>query len=476
MPDLLTIVIILLALSWMMGVYYAINALQHTRTAQGTTAWVISLLTIPFLAVPLYAVFGRNKFSGYRDSRRSVADATMEIAERAREQACDCQIPEDTELPLLRCLSRLERLPATIKNRFEILIDGNNGFDSIIAGIESAEKYVLAQFYIIRGDEIGRRFREALCNKAREGVPCYLLYDEIGCYEADDAVFDAYEAAGVNVTPFNPTDGRRHRYQLNFRNHRKIVVVDGKSCWIGGLNVGDEYLGNNPKFGPWRDTHARLDGPATLGAQLTFCMDWYWARSERLQLDWTPHPVDGGDVMALVFPSDPAGELEGTTLLFHQVIDEASERLWLTTPYFVPDPGIVAALQAAALRGVDVRIIYTEKSDHRLADLAAWTYLESLLAAGVRVFLYQGAMMHQKVILVDDHLATVGSANFDNRSFRLNFEVTLVAIGDSVVRQVEDMLRSDLERCREVTEDELQQQSAGFVIAARLARLTAPLL
>lgn len=463
-------------LSYVAGVACAAHALRQVRTAQGMIAWLMALLLIPFIAVPAYLVLGRSKFQGYLSSRASVEEATREVARMAREHACECVLDPDNEDPLFAGLSELARVPATRSNRVEVLINGDRAFRSLFEGIESAQDYILAMFYIIRCDGVGLKFKDALMERARAGVRVYLLYDEIGCFGLGDDYIDELRDAGVNVSAFNAVDGRRLRFQLNFRNHRKLVVVDGRSCWIGGINVGDEYLGLNPEFGEWRDTHARLDGPATLGAQLAFCMDWYWACEEDLDLDWTVHPVDGGDTEALVFPAVPAGHVEGATLMFMRVIMSARQRLWLTTPYFVPDPGIVTALQAAAVSGVDVRLIIPEVSDHPAADRAAWSYYESLMDCGVRVFFHRKGLMHQKVFLVDDELVGIGSKNFDNRSFRLNFELTLLAKGERVVRQVEEMLEKDLEDTRELRPEEVESQTTAFLMGARLCRLAAPIL
>ncbi|MCB1070007.1 MAG: cardiolipin synthase, partial [Kiritimatiellae bacterium] len=276
--------------------------------------------------------------------------------------------------------------------------------------------------------------------------------------------------------PFNTRQGESNRFQLNFRNHRKIVVVDGEVAYVGGLNVGDEYLGLDPKMSPWRDTHVEVRGPVVQGVQLSFAEDWYWAAGEVLSgLNWTPRAVEGGEVVALCLPSGPADRLETATLYFLSAINHAQRRIWVASPYFVPDEQIVSALQLAALRGVDVRILIPKNPDNLMVGLSAYSYLEELEAVGVRVFRYKPGFMHQKVMLVDDLAASVGTANFDNRSFRLNFEVSMILVDPQFARTVEAMLEADFARSEPAYASELTDASFPFRLAVKVSRLMAPL-
>jgi cardiolipin synthase len=252
--------------------------------------------------------------------------------------------------------------------------------------------------------------------------------------------------------------------------------VDGKTAWIGGHNVGDEYLGLNEKIGDWRDTHTRLQGPAVLGAELTFATDWLWATRSSLDIDWDFNGVGQGECEVMIFPSDPASEFEEAGLMYLQLIVDARQRIWIASPYFVPDRGIISALQLAALRGVDVRLIIPDEPDGHMVGMANWAFTKELLPAGVKVYRYQGGFMHQKVLLMDDDIAGIGTANFDNRSFRLNFEVTLLARNPDFTRQVSDMLEQDITRSRLVTQTELAAKPRWFPLAMGIARLFSPVL
>ena len=471
------VIAVAVVLIYIMAIVSALEAILTARTAQGAVAWTVSLLTLPYVTVPLYLVFGRNRFDGYLEQRDEMEAAFTALERETRDSLEEHIIPVESAMPLYRALYHLARAPATSGNRLDLLIDGQQTFDSIVEGLERAQHNILFQFYIIRDDELGQRLGRILADKARAGVKVYLLYDEIGSRNfAKTRLGKQLLMTGVQVAAFNTTQGRRNRFQLNFRNHRKIVVVDGKTAWIGGHNVGDEYLGLNKRIGHWRDTHTRLQGPAVLGAELTFATDWLWATRRSLDIDWDFSGGAQGDCEVMVFPSDPASEFEEAGLMYHQLIVDAQERIWIASPYFVPDRGIISALQLAALRGVDVRLIIPDEPDGPMVAMANWAFTKELLPAGVQVYRYQGGFMHQKVLIKDNDLAGIGTANFDNRSFRLNFEVTLLAHNTEFTQQVNAMLERDLERSRLVTEAELASKPRWFPLAMGIARLFSPVL
>jgi cardiolipin synthase len=313
--------------------------------------------------------------------------------------------------------------------------------------------------------------------KALSGVRVLFLYDEIGSLALPKSYTEELRAAGVEVRPFHSRKGSGNRFQLNFRNHRKTVVVDGQVAWIGGHNVGDEYLGKDPKFGRWRDTHVRFEGPAVIGAQLAFVEDWRWAADEPPgNLNWTPHIAKDGEAQVLVIASGPADVMETTSLMFMQAINAASTRIWITSPYFVPDDAIVHALQLAGLRGVDVRILIPEKADSMLVTLAAYSYFTDVKKSGVKIYRYQDGFLHGKTMLIDDSASTIGTANFDNRSFRLNFEITTLVFDPTFTNEVEKMFEQDFAAARLMQPDEYDNKPFWFRLAVRTARLTAPVL
>ncbi len=457
-----------------LGIGSAVHAVMSTRTSQGAIAWALSLITFPPIAVPTYWVFGRRKFQGYVRARKEDLVAVRKIARIAYRHAEVLGSPFPNE-PVASAAEELARVPVTRRNGVQLLIDGEATFASIFAGIDAARTYVLVQFYIVRDDQLGRELKQRMIAKAAQGLSVYFMYDEIGSFGLASSYLDDLRRAGVRVSAFHSRRGAGNRFQLNFRNHRKIVVVDGNVAWIGGSNVGDEYMGRSAEFGAWRDTHVRIEGPAVVGAQLSFAEDWHWATDAVQEYwNWTPDPYDGADCAALVLSSGPADELETAALMFIQAINSAQQRIWIASPYFVPDAPVVQAIQLAGLRGVDVRILIPDKSDNKMVELSAYSYLNEVKATGAKFYRYEAGFLHQKAALIDDQAALVGTANFDNRSFRLNFEITAIVIDEAFASQVEAMFEADFARSRLMRPGEYDEKPWWFRFAVRLCRLAAP--
>ncbi|MEZ5312630.1 MAG: cardiolipin synthase [Thermoanaerobaculia bacterium] len=457
-----------------LGLITSIHALMTVRTAQGTIAWIVSLNTFPIAAVPAFWIFGRSKFQGYvleRRQRDQVADPqTREFVDSILTLRPDFASTEGAAL----AGERLAKLPYLGGNEVELLVDGRATFDSVLAGIDRAARFVLVQFYIVHDDGLGRELRDHLVARARAGVKIHFLYDEIGSSDLPSSYLESLREAGVDARAFNTTKGVGNRFQLNFRNHRKIVVVDGTEGWVGGHNVGDEYLGKDPGIGPWRDTHVRIAGPAALGLQLSFVEDWHWATGDLLELEWIPTTCGRSSV--LILPSGPADRLETASLMYQEAIHAASNRIWIASPYFVPDDGVVSALHLAALRGVEVRLLIPERSDNRVVDAAAESFLDPLLASGIEIYRSRGGFLLSKHFLVDDIAAGVGTANLDNRSLRLNFEVTAIVVDAGFASRVARMFEADLERSVRVRPEDLEGRSFFRRAFTRAALLFSPVL
>lgn len=455
------------------GVLSAVLALMSSRTSQGAIAWIISLITIPYVAVPAYWVFGRPRFYGYV-SARGERDTTLRRILLRYRPLIEPYLA-DSRHGNIRAVEQLAMMPMTSGNRAELLIDGEVTFDSLFAGIDAAESYILIQFFIVRQDRLGLELKRCLERQAERGVRVYFLYDEIGSRSLGDGYLDDLRRAGAQVSAFNSSRGLRNRFQLNFRNHRKILVVDGRFGWTGGFNVGVEYLGESPQHGPWRDTHLKLSGPSVLGLQEAFWEDWHWATGQVIDLEWKPLITCDDCHNVVIVPSGPADRQETASLLTQLAIHSAQHRLWVASPYFVPDQGVQDALRLAAMRGVDVRVMMPERPDHLLIFLSAFSFLPDMLRIGVRIYRYQPGFLHQKVMLIDDRCATVGTVNLDNRSFRLNFEITAFIPDKGFAAEVQAMLESDLDNCREVTLEELQQRPLWRKLVSRAAYLLAPI-
>lgn len=459
----------------MSGIVLAVDAVMTVRTSQGSIAWIVSLLTIPYVAVPLYWIFGRTKYYGYIDARRTESKDMQPIVDRVVPELPEFIVHLKDHSMNFQVMEELAAMPFTRYNDTDLLVDGEQTFAAIFEGIARAQDYVLVQFFIIKDDQLGREFQKALIDKARAGVRVYLLYDEIGCIRLPGSYLKALGNAGVEVSAFNTTKGLRNRFQLNFRNHRKVLITDGHVAYTGGLNVGDEYMGRSAEFGVWRDTQICVRGPAVQAVQFAFVEDWYWATHRVPELNWQPRPSAGGDKSVLVIPSGPADDLETCGLFFLHAIHSAKQRVWIASPYFVPDPKVISALQIAALRGVDVRILLPERADHLLVWLSSFSYFDETEPYGVRLYRYQPGFLHEKAMLVDDDVAAIGTANLDNRSFRLNFEITLLIVDAEFGARVRTMFEHDFANSRVVGQGELEAHSIWFKFGVRVARLMAPI-
>jgi cardiolipin synthase len=447
-------------------------ALMSSRTSQGAIAWIISLLTFPYIAVPAYWFFGRPRFYGYVSARGERDSVLRQVLNRYRSNMlpyCSPSLTAD-----IQAVEQLAMMPLTQQNHAELLIDGKATFESLFAGIDRAKHYVLIQFFIVRNDALGRRLQHHLEQAARRGVRVYFLYDEVGSRKLDEGYLKDLSDLGINVSAFRSSRGFKHPFQLNFRNHRKVLVVDGEQGWLGGFNVGVEYLGESSRHGPWRDTHLRLEGPSVLGLQEAFWEDWHWATGEVINLQWQPVAMSAPSHDVVIVPSGPADRLDTASLLVQSLIHSANERLWVTSPYFVPDQGVQDALRLAAMRGVDVRVMIPERPDHLLVFLSAFSFLPDMLRAGVKIYRYLPGFLHQKTILVDNSAATIGTINLDNRSFRLNFEITAFIPSPEFAAQVRLMLEEDFTQCRRVSLDEIQQRPLWKKVISRAAYLMSP--
>ncbi|MBD8873354.1 cardiolipin synthase [Rhodanobacter sp. DHB23] len=444
-----------------LGVFAAAHALMHTRTPQGAIGWVLGLLLLPALTLVPYLFLGASRFRGYLKRHRGAAP---------RERlACPSDDDEGRYAALVTMLGR----PFRPGHRLRLLVDGEAAFEAIFAAVAEARHTLLVQFFIFKDDGLGRRMQQALLERAAAGVRVCVLYDGVGSHDLPHRYVETLRAGGVAIHPF-ATNRLRNRFQLNFRNHRKIVVVDGVRAFVGGLNVGDEYLGLKPPLAPWRDTHMELAGPAAADLQQLFADDWEWITGAPPPLH--PEPAPDGGARVLVVASGPADPQETGSLFVTAAINAARRRIWLATPYFVPDHSVRAALLLAVFRGVDVRVLIPSRPDHRTVFAASTLHAHYALRGGVRVFRYQPGFTHQKVLLVDDDCAAVGSLNLDSRSFRLNFEASALVLDRAFAQQVEAMLERDFVQSREVDAREYLDAPYLRRVAMHVARLFDPIL
>ena len=460
-----------------LGIITAAHAVMVVRSSRGAIAWGISLITFPWVAIPLYLIFGKNEFQGYAKAIQMAYREHYEVVSQVHSTILKFKTTPPAKFTTLAKLAEVfTPLPFTTGNEVELLIDGQQTYREMLQAIATAQDYILLQSYIINDDYTGNEFKQALIDKAKQGVKICLLYDKIGSRKLSRSYLKSLRNHGIKVSGFGSSKSKGNRFQINFRNHRKILIVDGKVAFMGGLNVGDEYLGKNPRFGSWRDTHLRIRGAAVQCLQSIFLGDWYWVTREIPQVWWQVQKNKNYHQTALILPTGPADQLHNCNLFFLCLIEQAQSRLWIASPYFVPNNSILNALKIAALRGVDVRIILPNRPDHLTAYLCSFSYYTELQAVGIKLYRYRTGFMHQKVILVDRDIAGVGTVNLDNRSFFLNFEVTTFSIDSHFVQSVETMLQSDLNASRLVDLEAYQKRLFWVKLAARVSRLLAPIL
>jgi cardiolipin synthase len=455
LPPLIALVdflIILVVLPWV---------LMTKTDSTSAVAWCLFIIFLPFFGALVFLLFGYQHVNRpLRRKRRHKAHyrPPIQLAQPAGEAEPALAFADregharTLQEGLCRLAERFDGYPLTLGNRVDVYTDGQATYHAMFEAIQAARHHVHLETYIFEPDETGRKFLEAFTRKAREGVQVRLLYDAMGSHRLHARLLRALCAAGGKCSAFLPVNPFRRRIQINLRNHRKILVVDGQVGFVGGLNIGDEHLGKVRRYGYWRDTHVRLHGPAVRYLQRVFAEDWDFASGEHLDDGPDEGPdasyfqpgTEQGDVPVQVIESGPDRELKTIREIYFAAILSARQRLWIASPYFVPDAGLRDALRLAGYLGVDVRFLGQLYPDQWIPQLAARYYWEEMLAAGVKVYQYAKGMMHSKVILVDGRWASVGTANLDNRSMHLNFEVNCLFYSPKVVAELEAAFLNDL--------------------------------
>ncbi len=450
--------------------------LARRKESASSVAWILTLLFLPGLGLLLFLLFGRERVRRPVHRRADAGDvvrrrlARLDVGPAARREAMR-SAARDAEHGLMGLAERVGHMAPAPGCAVRILETAEAAWDAQMGAIEAARHHVHVAMYAVDGDEEGARLLEGLCRAARRGVEVRLLLDGFGSRSLPRAWLRRLRRAGGQASWFLPLEPLRRAWTMNLRNHRKIVVVDGREGFSGGVNVGR-------RFALWRDVQMALRGPVVHQLQATFAEDWFFARGEDLAMPlYFPEIEADGRAVVQIVPSGPDGRNgEAIHRLFFAAIASAHRRVWIGTPYFVPDPALRMALQTAAQRGVDVRVLLPSRSNHAVTFHAGRSYYEELLEAGVRIFEYLPGMFHAKVMVVDEILATVGSANFDIRSFRLNFELVAVLWDRRSVAALAVRLQQDLSEARAVDISLWRRRPLWMRWAEGYGRLVAPLL
>jgi cardiolipin synthase len=443
-----------------------------------TVAWMMAIVTMPFVGAVLFLIFGINRVGRRLRTRQEAAALVSRILPR---MATHLQFTSQPMLPIHRSLMQLAHRVAgtrpTIGNQIVLLSETELAFREIEAAIDRAASSIHLEYYIWQPDRIGTKVRDMLVEKARRGVMIRFLYDGFGSMRLTRRFLQPMRDAGIRIASFVPGQTLRERWSINLRSHRKIIVVDGHIGFTGGMNVGDEYLGESRQFGYWRDTHVRLEGPVVLQLQDVFVLDWKFATGEDLvHADLFPLPAARGKVVAQVVAGGPDQEDGAIHRLLFAAINEARSHILLETCYFVPPPSLVSALENAALRGVRVRLLVSGRVVYWYTHLAARSYYDSLLAAGVEIHEYQRGQLHSKTLSVDGVWAFVGSPNFDARSVFLNFEVGVAMYDQGIAAQLEADFERDLSGAERIDPVAWPHRGTWRKVRENFCRMFSPVL
>ncbi|CDQ38224.1 MULTISPECIES: cardiolipin synthase [Virgibacillus] len=453
------------------------------KDASSTWAWLMVLLFIPIAGFFLYLIFGkpiskRRIFTWDTKSRLGVKTAVQSQLRAIEEGNFEYKHREIAEYEDLFYLHlRNDDAIFTQDNSVKIFTDGKEKFESLIQDLEKAKDHIHLLYYIIRSDHLGDRIADILIKKANEGLEVRVLYDDMGSRSLKRKYIKRLRRSGVQVEAFFPPKIPKINFKINYRNHRKIAIIDGKVGYIGGFNIGDEYLGQNKKFGNWRDTHLRIYGDAVLHMQTRFILDWNQAsRNDILYEDRYYNALPHGDVGVQIVTSGPDSDWEQIKNGYIKMIMSAKDYIYIQTPYFIPDESLRDVLRIAALSGVDVKIMIPNKPDHPFVYWATLSYIGDLLDAGAEVYIYQNGFLHAKTIIVDGKIASVGTANIDVRSFRLNFEINAFLYDKDLTQRLVAEYEDDIQHSTQMTKKLYQQRSLGIRFKESISRLISPVL
>jgi len=454
--------------------------LQRQREPRSMLVWILTLLLLPVLGLVFFLMAGELRIERTRRRLRRQRKRLQPLLARSIENLEAVYGQEGvmhSTVSLIRTATRLSGHVPTTGNDVAIYHEDEENFVAIMEAIEQAKHHVHLEYYIFQPDETGKTLRDLLIRKAREGVKIRLLVDYIGCWNWPRSFRRSFVEGGIELSLFDPVVPWRGRWRVNLRNHRKIVVVDGVVGFTGSQNIGDEYRGRLAKFGPWRDTHMRIEGPAVHHLQEIFVEDWHYATKQKLvSSECFPRVQPDGNQIVQVIASGPDSNARTMHHLLLSSVTGAQESVSIITPYFAPDTTMIVALQSAAYRGLRVQLLIPSFSNHWLTLWAGRSFYEELIEAGVEIYEYHDALLHSKVVIIDDSWGMVGSANMDQRSFRINLEVTTVLYDDKLAMNLREDFDRLLTKAERIQSRAINKWSFRETLVLGLARLVSPLL
>jgi len=444
------------------------------RNPVKTMAWVLVLFFLPVAGLVFYLFFGRSTRREHLISRKGYARLTKRpMAEYQTQVSLHAPIEKQT---LMNFFSHVNGALPFGGNRTTVYIDGASMLADLIKELYRAKHHIHVEFYIFEDDAVGRLVRDVLIDKAREGVKVRVLHDDVGCWKVSHAFYEQMLCEGIEVMSFLKVRFPQFTGKVNYRNHRKIVVIDGKVGFVGGMNLAERYVKGVP-WGVWRDTHAKLEGKAVYGLQTAFLTDWYaMDRTLFTSAEYFPKTDVRGNVVAQIVTSDPVGEWRDIMQGLMMAICSARRYFYVQTPYFLPDEEVKTALQTAALAGVDVRIMLPKKADTWLIHKASLSYLAEMMKAGVKIYLYRKGFIHSKLMVSDDEFSTIGSTNMDFRSFEHNFEANAFFYDKDTASALKEIFLADQRDCMLLSLKVWDKRSWKSKVTESVVRLLSPLL
>lgn len=453
------------------------SIIWRSQGVERTLSWIFAVIAIPVFGAFFYFFLTHQPVKLAKKRKRKFKYRSKNTGSNIKAEKQGLNFKH----PVLNLAYSLTGFEPGNNNQIEILTESDNAFEIIQNAVRSAEIFVWVEFYIIKRDSTGKSFLKLLADAAQRGIEVRILYDAFGSSGLDSKGVKMVRRAGGIVNSFNPFNPFRSRWSFHLRNHRKLIVIDGKTAFTGGMNIGNEYSGRNRRKGLsyFRDTHMQIEGVAVQDLMQVFMEDWAFSTGGEVLptagLNKNNSKLVGNSTIA-VLPSDPDQLQNTTALVFFEAINQAKKTIYLTSPYFIPDEPLMQSLICASLRGVDVRIIVPGKSDVILARQAAISYYSQLIPLGVKVYEYMPSMLHAKTLIIDNLLSVVGSANMDIRSFRLNFELNALILDENIAQQLSEKFYHDMQMSKYIEPGLLNKRGMLQRFTERIVRLLSPLL
>lgn len=482
---------VLYLMNLVLAVFISTTMILRKQDPIKTLSWVVVLILLPYFGIIFYIFFGQNFRKKKIYSRKGIVDYKL------RKELSSSQVEQfkrnpgllgEQLLPFKKLIYQNLKNSHTLvenNNNIDLFFTGRDALDAMYQSIEQAKRHIHLQSYIIVDDRTGERFKNLLIKKAKEGVEVRVMYDGVGCLSLKKNYTEELKRAGVEILVFSPVKILLPTSKLNYRNHRKILVVDGKTGFLGGVNIADRYYYGTAQ-GDWHDTHIRIQGESTFSLQACFLMDRHFVLNRKirfkkkyyppLEIKNTGNNLKGQHLYSQIISSGPDSDWASIMQCYFSAITAAKHHIYIVTPYFTPSETILNAIKIAALGEVDVRIMLPEKSDTIIAHWSTMSYITELLEAGVKIYLFKKGFNHSKVISIDEQMSIVGSANMDIRSFEHNFEVMSVIYNNGCAKIIEDKFRSDALSCQVVTAGKWIKRKKLQKVAESFARLWSPLL